>query len=106
MKLVYMCRTLFKKWGGGLREQPLTENAGGCFQNGPSREKWHLGVKNNKETYILIKLRSFRSAQVGKAEQRIVYFEKGIFWSGPGRNSRVAKSEKWGLSRGTYPYSP
>ena len=79
---------------------------GVCFQNGPSREKQDLGVKNNKETYILMKRRSFRSAQVGKAEQRIVYFEKGVFWSGPGQNSRVAKSEKWGLSRGTYPYCP
>ena len=42
-------------------------------------------------------------------------FEKGVFWSGLRRNSRVAKSEKWGrgggcgtggLSRGTYPYCP
>ena len=23
-------------------------------------------------------------------------FEKGVFWSGPGRNSRVVKAEKWG----------
>ena len=27
MKLVYICRTLFKN--GGLKERPLTENAGG-----------------------------------------------------------------------------
>ena len=33
-----------------------------------------LGVKNNKETYIFVKRGSFRSAQVGKAEQRMVYF--------------------------------
>ena len=68
-----------------------------------------LGVKNIKKMYIFVKRRSFRSAQIGKAEQRIVYFWKG-FWSGLCRNSRVAKSEKWGwvggLSRGTYPYCP
>ena len=39
MKLVYNCRALFKN--GGLKERPLTENAGGggCFQSGSSREK-------------------------------------------------------------------
>ena len=39
MKLVYICRALFKN--GGLKERPFTENAGrgGCFQSGPSREK-------------------------------------------------------------------
>ena len=73
-----------------LSEQPLTGKTG------------DLGIKNNKETYILIKRLSFRSAQAGKEEQRIVYFEKGVFWSGPGRNSWVAKSEKWGGFRGAH----
>ena len=52
----------------GARERPLTENEG--------LSEWPLmgntgvfGAKNNKET--------FRSAQVGKAEQRIVHFSKG-----------------------------
>ena len=75
MKLVIFAAHCLKM--GGLRSGPLTENAGrgGCFQSGPSREKTgDLGVKNNKETYIFLKRRSFRSAQVGKAEQRIVYF--------------------------------
>ena len=48
--------------GGVLSERPLTGKTG------------DLGVKNNKETYIFLKRRSFRSDQVGKAEQRIVYF--------------------------------
>ena len=75
MKLVYICRALFKS--GGLKEQPFTENAGrgGCFQSCPSREKkgiWELKI--TKKRIFFLKRRSFRSAQVGKAEQRIVYF--------------------------------
>ena len=74
MKLVYICRALFKN--GGLKEWPLTENAGrGVLSERPLTGKTgDLGVKNNKETYIFLKQRSFRSDQVGKAEQRIVYF--------------------------------
>ena len=75
MKLVYICRALFKN--GGLKERPLTENAGRgrVLSERPLTGKTgDLGVKNNKETYIFLKRRSFRSAQVGKAEQRIVYF--------------------------------
>ena len=51
-----------------------------------------------------------------RSEKRYIelyIFEKGVFWSGPGRKSRglgAAKAEKWGrgggLSRGTYPYCP
>ena len=43
MKLVYICRALFKN--GGLKERPLTENAGrgGVLQSGPSR-----GGKKNR----------------------------------------------------------
>ena len=62
---------------------------------------------------MFLKRRSFRSAQVGKAEQKLYIFEKGVFWSGLRRNSRVAKSENGsggggggGLSRGIYPYCP
>ena len=76
MKLVYICRALFKN--GALKERPLTENAGqggGLLSERPLTGKTgNLGVKNNKETYIFLKRRSFRSVQVGKAEQRIVYF--------------------------------
>ena len=114
MKLVYICRSLFKN--GELKERrPLTENAGRGWvlsERPLTGKTGDLGVKNNKETYMFLKRRSFRSAQVGNAEQRIVIFEKGVFWSGLRRNSRVAKSEKWegggggGLSRGTYPYCP
>ena len=61
-------------------ERPLTENAkrgGGCFQSGPSREKqgiWELKI--TKKRIFFFKRRSFRSAEVGKAEQRMVYFKK------------------------------
>ena len=83
---------------GGLNERPLTENAGrgGVLSERPlTGQTGDLGVKNNKETYMFLKRRSFRSAQVGKAEQKLYIFEKGVFWSGLRRNSRVAKSEKW-----------
>ena len=53
MKLVYICRTLFKI--GGLKERPLTENVcgGGVLSEQPLTGKTgDLGVKNNKETYI------------------------------------------------------
>ena len=112
---IYICRALFKN--GGLKERPLTENAGrGLLSERPLNGKTgDLGVKNNKETYIFLKRRSFRSAQVRKNNNTELYiFEKGVFWSGLRRNSRVAKSEKWGgveggaggLSRGAYPYCP
>ena len=38
MKLVYICSALFKNGGGGLKERPLTENAGrgeGAFRAAP-----------------------------------------------------------------------
>ena len=50
MELVYICL----KMGGGLKERPLTENAGrggGCFQRGPSREKhgiWELKITKKR----------------------------------------------------------
>ena len=50
-----------------LSERPLTGKTG------------DLGVKNNKETYIFLKRRSFRSAQVGKAEQRMYILKRGSF---------------------------
>ena len=63
---------------GGLRSGPsLKMRGGGVLSERPLTGKTEdLGVKNNKETYIFLKRRSFRSAQVGKAEQRIriVYF--------------------------------
>ena len=99
MKLVYICRALFKN--GGLNERPLSETlkmrgGGGVLSERPLTGKTgDLGVKNNKETYMFLKRRSFRSAQVGKAEQKLYIFEKGVFWSGLRRNSREAKSEKW-----------
>ena len=52
MKLVYICRALFKN--AGLKERPLTENAGqgrGCYQSGPSREKqgiWELKITKKR----------------------------------------------------------
>ena len=70
MKLVYMCRTGFKN--GGLGERPFTENGG--IQSGPSGEKQGiLELKiTKKRIYIFFKRGSFRSGQVGKAQQRIV----------------------------------
>ena len=72
--LVYIC---LKMGGGGLRSGPSLKmrGGGGVLSERPLTGKTgDLGVKNNKETYIFLKRRSFRSAQVGKAEQRIVYF--------------------------------
>ena len=75
MKLVYICRALFKN--GGLKERPLTENAGrgGVLSERPLTGKtgdWELKI--TKKRIFFLKRRSFRSAQVGKAEQRIAYF--------------------------------
>ena len=50
-----------KMEGGGLSERPLTGKTG------------DFGTKNNKETHLLKRV-SFRSDQVGKTEQRVVYF--------------------------------
>ena len=77
MKLVYICRALFKNGGGGgLKERPLTENAGhGCFQRGLSREKqgiWELKI--TKKRIFFLKRRSFRSAQVGKSRTKNCIF--------------------------------
>ena len=48
MKLVYICLKM-----GGLKERPLTENAGGVLSERPLTGKaGDLGVKNNKETYF------------------------------------------------------
>ena len=61
MKLVYICRTLFKN--GGLKERPVTENVvrgEGVLSERPLTGKTEdLGVKNNKETYILFKTMVF-----------------------------------------------
>ena len=57
----------------------------GGFQSGHSREK--QGILKIKR--IFFKTRSFRSAQVGKAEQRIVYFWKGGLLKRP-RSKNVA----------------
>ena len=65
---------------GGLRSGPsLKMRSGGVLSERPLTGKTgDLGVKNNKETYFFFfKRRSFRSAEVGKAEQRMVYFKKG-----------------------------
>ena len=77
--------------GGVLSERPLTGKTG------------DLGV-TKKGIFFFIKRRSFRSAQVGKAEQRMVYFKKGggVFWSGLRRNSTVAKSDNWGGGLGAF----
>ena len=57
---------------GGLREQPLTESGG--FQSGHSQEKQGiLELKITKKHNFVLTRGSFRSVQVGKAEQRIVY---------------------------------
>ena len=99
MKLIYMCRIGFKY--GGLRERPLTEN-GGLSERPLTRKTGDFGAKHNK---LFLKRGSFRSAQVGKAEQRIVYFLKGVFWSGPCRKSRVFRSDqgrKMGEGRGAF----
>ena len=51
----------------------LTEN-GGLSERPLMGKTWDFGAKNNNETYIFLKRGSFRSSQVEKAEQRIVYF--------------------------------
>ena len=47
MKLVYICRALFKN--GGLKERPLTENAGWGGGAGVLSERLLMG---KTETYI------------------------------------------------------
>ena len=80
--------------GLSLKMRSVGGGGGGCFQSGPSQEKqgiWKLKI--TKKRIFFLKRQSFRSAQVGKAEQRMIYFKtKVVFWSGLRRNSRVAKS--------------
>ena len=74
MKLVYICRALFKN--GGLMERPLTENAGrgGVLSERPLTGKTgDFGVKNNKETYIFLKRRS---------NMKLVYICRASFKNG------------------------
>ena len=85
---------------------------GGYFQNGPSREKqgiWELKITKKHTCFLNDGL--FDLPRSEKQNKELYIFEKGVFWSGLHRDSRVAKSEKWegggcsgGLSRGTYPY--
>ena len=74
MKLVYICRALFKN--GGLKERPLTENKArvGVLSERPLTGKTgDLGVKNNKETYI------FSSPEPsGSQGELIVYPYSGV----------------------------
>ena len=95
MKLIYICRALFKN--GGLKERPLTENAGrGVLSERPLTGKTgDLGVKNNKETYIFLNDGLFDLPRSKKQNKELYIFEKGVFWSSLRRNGRVAKSEKW-----------
>ena len=53
-------------------------------------------VRKRKKRFFFcffFKRGSFRSAQVGKQNEELFIFERGVFWSCPGRNSRVVKAE-------------
>ena len=72
--------------GGGLRSGPslkMRGGGGGVLLERPLTGKTEdLGVKNNKETYMFLKRRSFRSAQVEKAESRTkncIFLKRGSF---------------------------
>ena len=92
MKLLYMCRAGFKN--GRLKERPLTENEG-LSERPLTGKTGDFGAKNNKETYILFKMRGlFDLPRSEKRYKELYIFEKGVFWSGPGRKSRGFRSGK------------
>ena len=69
---VFAAHCLKMVGGGGLRSGPSLKmrGGGGVLSERPLTGKTgDLGVKNNKETYMFLKRRSFRFPQVGKAEQ-------------------------------------
>ena len=72
--------------GGGLGSGPSLKMGG--FQSGHSREKQGILELKITKKRIYFKRGSFPSAQVGKAEQRIVYFLKGGLLERP-------MSKKW-----------
>ena len=99
---------------GGLGSGPLLKMGG--FQSGHSREKQGILELKITNRRIFLTRVSFRSAQVGKAEQGIVYVWKRAFFGAAHvekvESKGAANAEKlgWGmgggLSRGTYPYCP
>ena len=90
MKLVYMCRTGFKN--GGLREQPLTEMGGGLSERPLMGKTGDFGARNNKETVFFLNKGLFNLPTSEKRNKELYMFEKGVFWSGPCRKSRVFRS--------------
>ena len=70
-KIWYVCAAQCLKIGG-LGSGPSLKMC--VCGGGGGREKRDFGAKNNKETNIVLKRGSFRSAQVGKTEQRIAYY--------------------------------
>ena len=85
MKLVYICRAGFKN--GGLRERPLTENEG-LSERPLTGKTGDFGVKDNKETYIFLNEGLFDLPSRSEKRYKELYiFEKGVFWSSPGRKS-------------------
>ena len=69
-----------------------------------------FGARNNKETVFFLNKGLFNLPTSEKRNKELYMFEKGVFWSGPCRKSRVFRScqgrKMGGLSRGTYPYCP
>ena len=79
---------------GGLGSGPSLKMRG--FQSGPSREKQGiLELKITKKRIFFLKKRgSFDLPRSEKRYKELYMFEKGVFWSGPGRRSRGFRSGK------------
>ena len=94
---------------GGLGGRPLTENEG-LSERPLTGKTGDFGAKNSKETYLKKKNKkkkrgSFRSAQVGKAVQRIVYFLKGGLLERPGQKRRGLGRKMGGGFRATHTHA-
>ena len=77
--------------GGVLRERPLTENRG-LSERLLTGKTGDFGAKNNKETYMFLNEGLFDLPRPEKRNKELYNFEKGVFWTGPGRKSRVFRS--------------
>ena len=109
MKLVYMCRTGFKNWGEGCLGSGPSLKMGG-FQSGHSREKQGiLELKITKKRILFLNEGLFDLPRSEKRNKELYTFEKGVFWSGPCRKSRVFRSgqgRNMGGFRGSTPPPP
>ena len=75
---------------GGLGSGPSLKIGG--FQSGHSPEKnGILELKIKKRIFLFLNDGLFDLPGSEKRNKELLIFEKGVFWSGPGRKSRVHK---------------